>query len=261
MNKRETGALYRIETLKLLARLGYASTRQIARGVMGSCDESKRKMIGRTMRWLQDQGMVVAKRDGKGIIKVNYELLYALTAYGVDQLKAHGTDLVGGKLHARDYLRHAHDHRTACNSVYVALRPQQKWSELEVRNGTSPLTHLEFIFDDQEHSKIPDLVAQFTGQGYIWIEVENAWRSDKDLTKMIACMRSMFDLNRGIDRVVFVSTVTGAKTIGKRLRQKLTHGPESGWSAPVRALDAQILKHIEVYELDPTTLTLQRMEF
>lgn len=140
MNKREQGARYRIEALRLLSAMGYATTRQIAKGIWGRCDISTRKMAGRTLKWLQEQRLIVSKRDGKGINKVNHELLFALTAHGAEQAKRHNSPLVAQKVHARDYLRHSHDHRTACNSVYVACPNTDIWSELEVNAGECPLS-------------------------------------------------------------------------------------------------------------------------
>ncbi|WP_302132068.1 hypothetical protein, partial [Comamonas thiooxydans] len=172
---------------------------------------------------------------------------------------SHSMPLVAEKLHARDYLRHAHDHRTACNSVYVAWPSDEIFTELQVRTGDCPLPSFTYRLDGQELQKIPDLIAG--SEQLTWIEVENSWRSDKDLSKVIACLRAMFsdELTR-IDCMHFVVTVEGAKTIGKRLKKKLTHGPESGWSAPVRALDARILgKHIKVSVLDQDTLMLAEL--
>ena len=45
MNKQRQGQIYRVNTMRLLARLGYASTRQIARAVWAGCDESSRKTV------------------------------------------------------------------------------------------------------------------------------------------------------------------------------------------------------------------------
>ncbi|TFF55816.1 MULTISPECIES: hypothetical protein [Comamonas] len=259
MNKRKLGAAYRRHVVQLLSVMGYASTRQLAKGVCGRCDLSTRKMIGRTLRWLLARRWIVAKRDGNGINRVNYELLYALTAAGADVAREHGMPLVAAKVHARDYLRHAHDHRTVCNSVYVAWPSDEIFTELQVRTGDCPLPSFTYRLDGQELQKIPDLIAG--SEQLTWIEVENSWRSDKDLSKVIACLRAMFsdELTR-IDCMHFVVTVEGAKTIGKRLKKKLTHGPESGWSAPVRALDARILgKHIKVSVLDQDTLMLAEL--
>lgn len=259
MNKRELGAAYRRHVVQLLSVMGYASTRQLAKGVCGRCDLSTRKMIGRTLRWLLARRWIVAKRDGNGINRVNYELLYALTAAGADVARRHGMPLVAEKVHARDYLRHAHDHRTSCNSVYVAWPSDEIYSELQVRTGDCPLPSFTYCFDGQALQKIPDLIA---GSGRLtWIEVEHSWRSDKDLSKVVECLRAMFsDERTRIDCMHFVVTVEGAKSIGKRLKRKLTHGPESGWSAPVRALDARIIgKHIKLSVLDQDTLTLQEL--
>lgn len=259
MNKRELGAHYRIEALRLLSAMGYATTRQIAKGIWGRCDISTRKMAGRTLRWLQDQRLIVSKRDGKGINKVNHELLFALTALGAEQAKRHNSPLVAQKVHARDYLRHAHDHRTACNSVYVAWPVDvELWSELEVNTGDSPVSIFNYRADGVDYAKIPDLVIRTDHEHYEWIEVENSWRSDKDLSKIVACLRAMFrDESSHITKVHFVVTVEGAKTIYKRITKKMTHEPDSGWSSPVRALDARILtQHIKIWFLDTETLTL-----
>ena len=261
MNKRELGAQYRIKILCLLAVLGYATTRQLAKATWNRCDESTKKMAGRTLRWLQRNRLIVSKRDGEGVNKVNNELLFALTALGAEEARRNGSKLVADKVHARDYLRHAHGHRTACNSVYAAVQAPA-WSELQIRAGAGPFGQFKYRLEGQGVAKIPDLVVA-VGDRYVWIEVENSWRSDKDLTKVVECMREMF--TRVPDRIScmhFVVTVEGAKTIGKRLRQKLTHGPESGWSAPVRQLDARILaEHLKVSMLDPEALTLREMAF
>lgn len=258
MNKREQGAHYRIEALRLLSAMGYATTRQIAKGIWGRCDTSTRKMAGRTLRCLQNHRLIVSKRDGKGINKVNHELLFALTAYGAEQAKRHNSPLVAQKVHARDYLRHAHDHRTACNCVYVAWPTIDIWSELEVNTGECPLSIFKYCVAGVEYAKIPDLVASGDREHYEWIEVENSWRSDKDLSKIVDCLRAMFrDKSSRITQVHFVVTAEAAKTIYKRLTAKMTHGPDSGWSSTLRALDARILsQHIKVWLLDPKTLTL-----
>ncbi|ABN82749.1 hypothetical protein BURPS668_3502 [Burkholderia pseudomallei 668] len=96
------------------------------------------------------------------------------------------------------------------------------------------------------------------GSGREWIEVENTWRSDKDLDKMVACMRAMFQSAHGeIARVHFVVASPGAKNIGKRLRRKLTHGNDYSFPSQERELDARILaEHITISMLDHERLTL-----
>lgn len=214
-------------------------------------------MAGRTLRWLLERGLIVTKRDGDSI---NGEQLSAVTAAGAALLAKHGDPLPYGKAHARDWLRHAHNHRTACNSVYAAMcgmfPDTDIWSELEVRAGLAPVCELAYSIDGEATVKVPDLVADYAS-GLEWIEVENAWRSEKDLAKMIGCMRSMFRNNKGISCVHFVIASPGAKTIGERLKKKLTHGLDSGWPRQIKELDARILsQHIKVSALDPETLTL-----
>lgn len=258
MSKRTRGHAYRVNTLRLLARLGYASTRQVARAVWWRCDESTRKMTGRTLRWLLERGYIVTRRDGDSI---NGEQLSAVTAAGAAWLAEMGEPLPYGKAHARDWLRHAHSHRTACNSVYAAmcgLFPDTSvWSELEVRSGLAPICELAYSIDGEATVKVPDLVADYA-TGLEWVEVENTWRSDKDLAKLIESMRAMFRGNgKGISCVHFVITSPGAKTIGNRVRKALTHGPDSGWPRQVKELDARMLaNHIKVSQLDHETLTL-----
>ncbi len=202
MSKRDLGHEYRVNTMRLLARLGYASTRQVARAVWWRCDISTRKMAGRTLRWLLERGLIVAKRDGDSI---NGEQLSAVTAAGAAWLTEMGEPLPQGKAHARDWLRHAHSHRTACNSVYAAmcgLFPDTPiWSELEVRSGLAPVHEFAYRSEEGDTVKIPDLVAENADGEYEWVEVENNWRSAKDLNKMVECMRAMF---RNPKRIVCV---------------------------------------------------------
>lgn len=262
MSKRTQGHKYRVNTMRLLARLGYASTRQVAKGVWWRCDESTRKMAGRTLRWLLERGYIVTKRADDS---VNGEQLSAVTAAGAAWLAEMGEPLPGGKAHARDWLRHAHNHRTACNSVYVAMcglfPDTAAYSELEVRAGLAPVCEIAYTLDGRDTVKIPDLVADHAN-GRQWVEVENNWRNDKDLAKMIESMRVMFRSDKGISHVHFVITAPGAKTIGARLRKALTHDLSSGWPRQVKELDARILaSHLKVSTLDADTLELTTVNF
>ncbi|MGE8451231.1 MAG: replication-relaxation family protein [Pseudomonadales bacterium] len=261
MNKRNLGAAYRANTLLLLAAVGYASTRQVARSVWGRCDESSRRMASRLLRRLHEQRYVVRRREDDGIAMANQELLFALTQSGADEVRRLGSSLVAAKVHARDYLRHAHSHRTACNGVYVAWPNPSIWSELEVRVGEAPVTEFSYQMDGEKLGKIPDLIAA-DGRGYEWIEVENSWRSEKDLVKVVECMREMFSHSSDphITRMHFIVTVLSAKTIGQRLKKRLTHGPDSGWPRQVKELDARILsQHLRVSEFDSETLELRTL--
>lgn len=261
MNKREQGMHYRVQVLRALARLGYASTRQLAKMLWQRCDGSTRKMTGRTLRWLLDSGYIVTKRDGDS---VNGEQLAAVTASGAAWLARNGDPLPYGKAHARDWLRHAHSHRTASNSVYAAavglLSNKGGWSELEIRAGLAPLGQLAYSFDGAVLGKIPDVLLELPS-GLAWVEVENSYRSDKDVAKVVASMRAMV-VDKRVSEVHFVITAPGAKNIGQRLRRLLTHGPESGWPRQVKELDARILaQYVRVFSLDSDTLELSPVPF
>lgn len=267
MNKQKRGQIYRVHTMRLLARLGYASTRQIARAVWGVCDESSKKMAGRAVTWLLERGLVVVKREGG---TVNGERLAAVTAAGARWLAEHGEPLPGGKAHARDWLRHAHSHRSACNSVYAARcglvddDDRVVWSEVEIRAKTAPVSQFSYRFENSETVKIPDLLARLTDGRYEWMEVENTWRSATDFTKLVEFLRAMF-YNAKQTRfacVHLVVTAPGAKNIGARLRKRLTHDLHSGEPRQIKETDARILaSHLKVSQLDHETLELSRVEF
>lgn len=263
MDKRQIGLQYREEALRALARLGYATTRQLAKLLHGSCTESTLKMTGRTLRWLRAHHFVVARRDNNS---VTGELLVAVNSAGARWLAAEGRALPDDKTHARHWLRHAHSHRTVCNSVFAALwvhEPDaEPSSEIEVRAGRAPLGSIEYLFDGERVKKVPDLVVAASGR-LEWVEVENSWRSDKDVSKMVAAMRAMFAQPAGqIARVHFVVAAPGARTIGARLRRRLTHGNDFAVPRQLRELDARILSdHIVISNLDHEILELAPLTF
>ena len=264
MNKMMQGQENRENVLRLLSITGYATTRQIAKCCWGRCDNSTRKMAGRTLRWLLDRKLIVSKRDGSGSVKVNNELLFALTAAGAELSRRNGDPLVAEKVHARDWLRHSHQHRTACNSVYSAWHQDVDiWTELQVRAKVPPVYEFRYqvvvgpfapeIYD----TKFPDLIAEAGNGRYEWIEVENSWRSEKDLIKMVQCMQAMFMRVDKFECVHFIVTVPGARTIARRLKQKLKLIADSGEYRHIKEVSARIiLNHIRVSVLDPLTLTL-----
>lgn len=266
MNKREQGMQYRTLVLRALSHLGYATTRQVAKIVWRGCDESSRKMAGRTLRWLLAQGYIVSRRNGDSI---NGEMLVAVTKSGarwlaeLDEPLPH-KDGEEAKKHARDWLRHAHSHRTACNSVYAARvgLPLDRcaWSELEIRAGLSPLDSIAYRYNEQTLHKIPDVLFECP-DGLIWVEVENSPRSEKDVAKAVASMRRMA-IDRRIAEIHFVFTTPGAKTIGQRLRKALTHASDSGWPRQVKEWDAVLLtKKVKVFALDSEMLELMPVKF
>lgn len=259
-SKQAIGLDYRAKTMKFLARVGYATTRQVARAVMGASDVSARKMAGRTIRRLRQLGFLAEKRDGNSMAG---EQLVALNRAGVAAL-AETAPLPDGRAHARDWLRHAHKHRTACNSVFSAmlrgLEEDPGWTELEIRAGAAPAHLSAYEFRDGDgnvQQKIPDLLLHGTS-GPVWCEIENCWRGAKDFRKLVAFLRHLFDTpSPAVEQVWFVTTAPVAKTIGKRLHAALTHDADSGYPRQIRELDSRILRsRIAVFWLDPNLLQL-----
>lgn len=122
------------------------------------------------------------------------------------------------------------------------------------------MREFRYTVDGVEHGKIPDLIAG-EHPNLVWIEVENSWRNERDLKKIVYAMRAMFSTNSGIAAVHFVVTSPSAKTIGQRLKKLLTHAPDSGWPRQVRELDARILEqHLHVSVLHEETLELQALQ-
>ena len=260
LSNQARGKRYRQHTLELLGRLGYGSARQIAKGVWGQLTPNTRKMASRLLGRLSKDRLVVSKREGDS---VNGEQLYALTKAGVAKLN-YELPLCRG--HARDWLRHAHAHRTVANSVFVAGNPVMHAvddslgiTELEIRSseGSKKFTRFEYCVDEQRQIKIPDVV--FNHAQRVWVEVENTWRSSKDMTKLVQFLRALFwQGSSEFDQVWLVVTAPGAKTIGQRLRKALSHDdPLDGWPRQVKELDARLLDaHVKVWVLDADTLTL-----
>jgi DNA-binding MarR family transcriptional regulator len=263
ISKMEIGRGYRKNTLALLARLGYATTRQVAVGVLGGCNLIDRKHVSRILRRLLSMGLIVERRENGN---ASGERLVALTRAGVAAL-AEEMPLPGGRNHGRDWLRHMHKHRTACNGVWVALYRglvAPGWSEIEIRNGEAPahLSLFRYRSDGEIHQKIPDLLVEYDQDTRlprpIWVEVENGWRGAKDFLKLVGFVRSIFNTKTPlIHEIWFVITAPGAHTIGKRLRAALSHDVTSGYAYQAKALDARILAHcIKIFRLDAQTLEL-----
>lgn len=262
-SKQQTGHEDRVAAMTLLTRLGYASTRQIAMGSYGACTPSARNMASRMLRDLLGRGYLVEKRDGN---TVNGERLVALSRAGVNAL-AQMEPLPAGRKHGRDWLRHAHAHRTACNSVFVAHlgvqapNHHQGRTELEIQSGLAPsgLVPYRFRSDGELHQKIPDLLLSASGgMAPTWVEVENSWRGARDFRKLIGFLRSVFSRPEPpVSKVLFVSTSPASRSIGNRLRAALSHEHGSGYSRIIQELDRRILdRHIEVAQLDADLMML-----
>lgn len=271
---RAKGLDYQNKTLHLLARLGYATTRQIARGVWGKVTASTKKMATRTLNALLEAGLLVERRED-----VNSDRMVALTKAGVERLRTVvGFGLVNGRPHARDWLRHAHDHRTAANSVFVAGADYGFDIEME-RDDWLGLTELEIRGDDQtllreawcdyrsseckKERKLADAVLYRDGKP-IWVEVENCDRGTSDMSKCVDWLRAMYTKRQPeAEQVWFVITAPGAARIGRRLKAALTPGDFVNDARPRQAkeLDERILRErrVRVFSLNADTLELTEL--
>jgi len=266
LSKKQQGEQNRIKVMLFLAHVGYASLRQIAKAIWRRTDASALVMASRTVKWLTEQKLVVTKQDS-----VTTQLLIALSKKGVDWLALNDLELPDGKRHPRDWLRHAHAHRTACNSVYAILYSgdylaPKIWSELEVRAEVSPVFEQKFgikrdAFSIEEiHAKIPDLVLE-DNDGIEWIEVENCSRSDADFEKLIIAIRYMcFVKNSKISRVHIVIANAAAQRFRIRLKEHLASG-FGAFTAKQKARNQKLLRNgfIKFSRLNHTTLELEAL--
>ncbi|RQW19575.1 hypothetical protein EHS17_15295 [Rhodobacteraceae bacterium CH30] len=254
---KEQGQENRESALRSCARLGYMTIRQFAMIQWRRCDKSAMRMAARTLQRLADDKLIVRRRDGDSITS---EQLCALSAAGAGWVRENIEALPCDKKHGRDWIRHAHPHRTACNDAYAALRKRLApgsglVTELEVRSGELETPIISFTEDHKTVTKIPDLLLT-TREGVVWIEVEHSRRNDKDLERIIFAMRKMFSTESGVITVVFIVTRPVARKIGERLRKKLTHNYADALPRQVKELDAKILSKLTVFELNPETLEL-----
>ncbi|WP_297575968.1 hypothetical protein [uncultured Deefgea sp.] len=230
LNKQQQGEINRLRVLLYISRVGYASLKQIARAIWQRTDASALVMTGRTLKWLTEEKYIVTRRD-----TIKSELLVTLTKKSVRWLAERDFTLPDHWKHARDWLRHAHAHRTACNSVYACLYSGDfsqpgVWSELEIGARVSPI--FQQTYEKQEnafvlkeiHTKIPDVIAE-SATGFEWIEVENCSRSEADFEKLIMAMRAMrFANDRQISNVHCIIASTAAERFSTRLKAYLVDG-------------------------------------
>lgn len=241
---RGKAADHRLRAMIALSRLGYASSRQLARIVWGKITASSLRQAQRMIAVLSDERLIVVRRDSMAC-----QQMVALTASGVRWLSF---EIPGDKAHARDWLRHAHAHRTACNSVFAAIgAPAYGYTELEIQSQQAPCKSL--------YHKVPDLLLT-DSSGWTWIEVEHSYRSAKDFEKVIQWLRWVFhDGNSQVREVWFVITRPGASTISQRLQAALTHQDfRDGTARQIRELDSRILhQHLKIWRLDHDSLELE----
>lgn len=216
---------------------------------------------------LIEHKLLVSKREGNTAAG---ERLVALNAKGVTALGMVST-MPSGAVHARDFLRHAHPHRTACNSIYASQVGGKDtidaagWSEMEInaRQDTVPDAIKKLMLWEWGNNgtlrKKPDVLLKKDG-GLVWVEAENSYKSVEDFEKLVSFLRAIFTSKTPpVTHVLFVITGPGGRNIGERLYDALTHDdPKDGTTRQLKEIDARIHQdnRIHVQHLDADTLEL-----
>lgn len=258
ISKRQLGQARRHEALRFLACVGYASTRQLAYALTGSTSKSSTVMVSRTVRWLIAHKLVTERRDD-----LNHERLVALTKTGAQRIRDE-LELAGDRVHAHDLLRHAHAHRTVCNSVYANYwhKGIEACSELEVRAGYAEnLSSITYKCNSEQEdvTKIPDLVVkEFRKDGRSlrsWVEVENGWRSERDLLRLVYLCKHVFQQRTPpFDRLVFIVAKPVARKIRSRLLAAMKKIAGENGDLDLGGSIPEIMQRVLVHEIDSETL-------
>lgn len=268
LNKQQQGEINRLRVLLYISKVGYASLKQIARAIWQRTDASALVMAGRTLKWLTEEKYIVTRRD-----TIKSELLVTLTKKGTRWLAERDFTLPDHREHARDWLRHAHPHRTACNSVHTCFYTGNYdnpgvWSELEIRAQIAPVFEQKYVIQrdafalKEIHTKIPDVIAEST-TGFEWIEVENCSRSEADFEKLILAMRQMrFAKDTQISNVHCIIASPAAERFSTRLKAYLSGGL-GAFSPAQQQLNLQLLKEqfIKISRLNHSDITLESLPF
>lgn len=180
---RQIAASNETAILIYLHRFGWLKTRQIAALVWPeSAEGGGYSMAQRTLRRLKLARKVIAKIAPDGAT------IYALGRGGA-QLLRETTEIEDAKT-TRDCMRSlpAYDHRALANDLAIAWIAQGKtaWTEHEVQTGRAPVK--------VHRGKIPDLLLDWSEKTVAaddevvlaWVEVENTWKSNRELDKMLA---------------------------------------------------------------------------
>ena len=179
---RQIAASNETAILIFLYRFGWLKTRQIAALVWPeSAEGGGYSMAQRTLRRLKLARKVIPKLGPDGAT------IYALGRGGA-QLLRETTEIEDAKT-TRDCMRTlpAYDHRALANDLAISWIAQGKtaWTEHEVQTGRAPVK----VF----RGKIPDLLLDWSEKTLApddevvlaWVEVENAWKSNREMDKML----------------------------------------------------------------------------
>lgn len=227
------GMQRKFDVLYFLARIGYATTRQLAYFCMGSTS-TKTNMVNRTLAKMRGEKLIRERFDRLGT-----ERYVALTAAGA-RLAADKIPLLKNVVpKAHDNLRHVNSHRTACNGVlayylrkYPPTARHECLSELEIASDKS-IARMSYWSqtDTKTLNKTADCELKILRDGRWhthWVEVENCSRSPRDLKRLVAFCRQWYRSRyNNFDQQTFVVADDSARAIGRRLTKALNDAGEN----------------------------------
>jgi len=197
------------EVLRAIARFGGLTTRQLGRLVWAGQSAGMR-MAQRTCARLLDRHWILRRRLPNG------GAIYVLSQGGAAYLRRLGIPHVSARGH-RDLKFQKPVHRLICNETAIdyTLEGARVWTEFEVQRGLAPFPEIVC----NHRPKLPDGVA-ITAAGYVWLEVENSFKSQRRLRELAHVCEILldgrptganipFDGENGWDSMVFVSTNLG----------------------------------------------------
>jgi hypothetical protein len=181
-NTRLTAENNEITIIFCLHRFGWLKTRQIAALVWPkSADGGGYSMAQRTLRRLKLAHKVIPKLAPDGAT------IYALGRGGAKLL--HDYEGLEHAKTTRDCMRSlpTYDHRALANDIAITWinKGNTTWTEHEIQAGRAPVKVLR--------GKIPDVLLDWSEQtiaadGEVvlaWVEVENSWKSNRDMDKLL----------------------------------------------------------------------------
>lgn len=226
--QRLIGAKRRLEVLYFLARAGYATTRQLAFYCTGSASKNKTNMLNRTLSRMLADRLIHERVD-----RLQTERFVALTATGAHLAVKKIPALKGEVPSVCDNLRHVNSHRTAANGIlayYLRKYPSAAGhvvrSEIEIAANRA-LGQMQYWSgpDNRSLDKVADGIIKVSRNNQwhsYWLEVENSYRSPRDLQRLVAFCRQWYrNRFQPFGTLVLIITDDCAKTVGERLFKAL----------------------------------------
>lgn len=168
IDKKIKGEHNRLAILSNLHKFGWLTCPMIAALVWPESSQAQ-AMARRTLHTLIEGKLILKRRLNDDVDG------YTLSASGARYLQSeHGiTASSGASLPLKNFV-----HR-ACSNWYVIrclAKGQQAWTEHEIQTGKAPV-HIVA-------GKVPDALVE-TEYGFIWVEVENAWKNRTERARVL----------------------------------------------------------------------------